>query len=124
MRDDTVRDEVLGAVTGRQSNDDVTNKASILAVQSQLEAYKAKKGAYPSQQELNSPAWRKANMPELAEDKLVPLGSKLKTFADKANKNQFGYIATSCDDKTKKCQNYALSALLTTGIPYTRTALN
>ena len=92
---------------------DTQRKTDIGAVETHLEAYYASNGVYPSYTDLNTPAWRTANLKGLKTDALV--GPKAGTLQSSvATGDNYGYVATP-DGCTTACENYSLTTLLEDG---------
>lgn len=117
--------QILGA---NQQARDTDRKNSINAVNTQIEAYFAQKGAYPSADKISNDTWRRANNFNVSDGAKAlkdPLSdaTSLQTDLPDATKRDYAYIATpdGCisptDDEGKAvsgntCSGYELIALL------------
>ena len=108
---------------------DTERKTDIKAMHGQVEAFYAQDGRYPSLANINDSAWRSTNMKGLDKEALKdPDGSDymLKPLPDK---NAYSYSAKAsdngdCNNTTKDCTTYVLTATLGDGSTFTKTALN
>jgi hypothetical protein len=106
---------------------DTERKTDINALHSQLEAYDAENGYYPTLASLNDPAWRAANMKGLDSEALKdPSGTTAKLAASPA-KGVYAYAVKplACDNGTHgNCTGYTLTATLDDGTTYAKQDLN
>lgn len=111
------------AMGGRQSNvRGAEQRADIQALHTQLEAYYAENGKYPSLTELNSASWRATNMEGLDSEALsAPGQSGASSLVLVANDSSYGYSPRDCNGG---CQAYTLAAKLTDGTLYSKESLN
>lgn len=107
---------------------DTKRKTDINALESQLEAYYAQSGTYPTLAQVNDSSWRATNMPGFDSDALKdPSGTSAQLVSSPA-KNAYSYQPVSdsggaCDGAANACQDYTLTAELEDGQPYTKTSL-
>jgi type II secretory pathway pseudopilin PulG len=113
----------------RQKERDKERQGNIKALQVAIEGYYAQNGKYPSLNELNDTAWRTKNIKALEADDLKdPQGtdSKLVT-APVAKAYSYDVKAddnTACDNKTKDCTKYTLTATYEGGTTFSKNNLN
>jgi hypothetical protein len=101
---------------GGSSADDVERETDIKALHGQVEAYYAQYGKYPTLAEINSKAFRAANMKGLDDDALKdPEGSEAELTARPA-KHVYSYQKTG--------EAYTLTATREDGSLYTKKSLN
>lgn len=104
--------------------DDSERQTDIKAIHSQLEAYFAINDHYPTLQNLNDDNWLNQNMRGLNIEALKdPDGSTTDLVASPA-KGVYAYSATPAGCKDDKCTGYTLTATLSSGEQYAKTALN
>lgn len=114
----------------KTSSDDTERQTDIKALHSQLEAYFAVNGSYPTLANVNDSQWRATNMKGLDKEALRDPKGTGYTLVDKATKNTYDYIVSSdsgkaCDNKTADiCTIYSLQATLDDGTLYTKLSLN
>lgn len=99
---------------------DTERQVDIKAIFSQLEAYYAQNGHYPSLDQINHPAWREQNMSGLDDEALKdPLGAGPELAAKPAAHvyayQPLGADGKVCDNTTSDCATYTLTATLETG---------
>jgi hypothetical protein len=116
-----------GVVQGQQqAAKDSKRKVDINALQSQLEAYYANTGTYPTLAQMNDAAFRSQNMQGLDSSALKdPDGIEEKLVANPA-KNVYAYTVTTSDGKActgTNCAKFALTATLSDGSQYTKANL-
>lgn len=102
---------------------DAERQTDIKALHAQLEAFYANNGYYPSLTNLNNTSWRATNMRGLDKEALKDPDGTASVLAAAATSKQYGYKPAECNAAGTECQAYSLSALLSTGAPYTKTSL-
>jgi general secretion pathway protein G len=101
----------------------------IKALHLQLEAYFAQNAKYPTLANMNDAAWRKTALKSMENDWLKdPKGSN-EELVDKPTKNIYAYDVksadnTPCDNTTKDCTQYVLTATLEGSGTFTRNNTN
>lgn len=110
--------------SGLSSNpEDKERQIDVTRIASELEMHYATNGSYPTLAEINSPTWRKKNMPRFDDETLKdPKGTSM-TLASLAKAGQYGYAPTPAGCGTDACQDYKLEAILSTGKPYTERSM-
>lgn len=103
---------------------DAERQSDIRALQSQLEVYYAENGFYPSLTNVNSTSWRASNMRGLDKEALKDPDGTATTLATTATAKQYGYKPTGCAAGGNECQAFSLTAILSTGTPFTKNSLN
>ena len=108
---------------------DIERQTDVKAIHSQVEAYYAQYGKYPALADLNSASWRNSNMRGLDEEALKdPQGSK-SILALSPDKKVYSYDVaapdnSACDNSTKDCTQYVLTATYENGGTFTKSNLN
>lgn len=104
---------------------DTKRQTDLRSLQSQLEAYYAQNGYYPSLKDINSESWRNSNMKSLDSAALVdPKNSSgSKELKAAAQANFYAYIVTdsaggTCEADSTTCAQYSLVATLSDGKPF------
>ncbi len=120
---------VITTFTGiQQKARDTERNTDVKAIHGQVEAYYAQNGRYPTFTDLNTAAWRTANMKGLdAEAVKDPKGGTALGAAAAANIYSYAVLAaddTACDNSTKDCTKYTLTATLEAGGTFVKTNLN
>jgi hypothetical protein len=117
--------------TGSLSNNanDAKRQTDIASLQTQLEAYFAQNGNYPSLSEINSSTWRQANMRSLDVTALQDPSGTSKTLVATPAAKVYAYQVTnssgaSCEVASTNCAKYKLTATLSNGSAYTKTNLD
>lgn len=119
-----------GSYTGVQGNaKDSKRQSDIKAMQTQIEAYFAQQGNYPSFGEFNSASWRKTSMATLDDTALQDPDSNGKALATNPAAKIYAYQVTdanggSCEADSLQCVKYTLTATLSNGKPFAVTQLN
>ena len=111
----------------QQKARDTERKTDINALHGQLEAYQAQNGKYPTLTEVNTPAFRAANMKGLDPAALQDPKGDAQTLEAASDANDYGYAATpaNCDNAAGgDCLQYTLTATLEDGTTYTKQSLN
>lgn len=113
---------VIVTFTGiQQKGRDTERKTDIVALHSQLEAYNASNGKYPTKANLDDSAWVAANLKGLDKESTRDPKNTVYTFAAAATANQYAYDVTAadgttaCDNTTTDCAKYKLIATLENG---------
>lgn len=108
---------------------DTERQTDIKALHGQLEAYYAQNGRYPTLANVNSSSWRQQNMLGLDNEALKdPDGSSYNLVAA-PQPNNYAYVVkaangTACDNVSKDCTAYTLTAVLSDGSSFTKQSLN
>lgn len=108
---------------------DTERKTDLNNIHAQLETYYVQKGKYPTLANLNDATWRATNMTGLSETALKDPEGYSTRMLNSPYKGYYGYKVTTsddltCDNATKDCTKYTLSALLSDGTKYSKTSLN
>src|SRR3989344_151464 len=124
---------VITTFTGiQQKARNTKRQTDINTLHSQVEAYYAQKGRYPTLTNINTPAFITANMKGLDPATLCDpkAGTTTCTLADNPAANTYAYHVraadgtTACDNTTTDCGNYVLTATLETSGTYVKNSLN
>ena len=121
---------VITTFTGIQQKARNTERnTDIKALHGQIEAYYAQNGRYPTLANLNDSTWRTANVKGLDGEALKDPKGSASTLAAAAAANTYSYAvtasdATACDNSTKDCAQYTLTATLEGGGTFTKSNLN
>lgn len=118
---DSSESSPAGILAGQQQYArDSKRQSDIMSIQTQLEAYFQSFGYYPSFAEMNSPAWRNANMQSMDPYALVdPKSScdptKQGCLVTTPRAGAYAYAVTdsaekSCEADATKCASYTLTA--------------
>jgi len=107
----------------QQKARDTERKTDINALYSQLEAYFAQNGFYPTLDNVNNSSWRAANMQGLDAQALKDPEGTATTLGKTATAVQYGYTASGCAS-AGECTGYTLTATLSSGTTYTKQSLN
>ena len=99
------------------------------ATQTQLEAYFAQNGNYPSYANLSSSSWRATNMKSLDSGALTDPQASGVSLSQTAGAKVYQYAplnssGTSCEADATTCATYTLTATLEGGGTYTKTNLD
>jgi hypothetical protein len=101
---------------------DSERQADLAALQTHLEAYFAMNNSYPTLANVNSTSWRSTNMHGLDGTALTdPVGTSA-TLATEPTKYVYSYQPTGCT--ASGCQSYTITAILSDGSLYRKTALD
>jgi prepilin-type N-terminal cleavage/methylation domain-containing protein len=114
---------VIVTFTGiQQKARDSQRQTDINAVNSQLEAFYAQKGYYPSLTDLQTSTWVSGNLKGLDAASLVdPKGAAGSTVEATAGADHYGYAATCTDPAVDTtCTGYTLTANLENGDPFVK----
>jgi type II secretory pathway pseudopilin PulG len=104
-------------------------QTDVQAVQTQLEAYFAQDGHYPSLPDMNDSSWRSTNMKSLDAGALQdPQGSSATLVTSPVAKS-YSYAVTnssgtSCESDDTTCAQYTLTATLEGGGTYAKSNLD
>ena len=108
--------------------DDTRLQTNLLAVDTQVEAYNATNGSYPTLAEVNSASWRATNMKGMDPTALEGIPGGPQMLAAAPGKGSIAYQPTTATgtpcSTSGKCTGFTLTAILSDGTPYTKTALN
>ncbi len=121
---------VITTFTGiQQKARDTERTTDIKALHGQVEAYYAQNGKYPTLANLNDSTWRSTNMKGLDAEALKDPKGSAQTLAGSAGANTYSYAVTAsdgsaCDNTTKDCAQYTLTATLEAGGTFTKNNLN
>lgn len=122
---------VITTFTGiQQKARDTERTTDIKALHGQIEAYFAQQQKYPTLGNMNDSAWRTQYMKGLDQDALKdPKGGSTPTLVAAPASGAYAYAVlasddTACDNTTKDCAKYTLTATLEQGGTYTKTNLN
>lgn len=122
----------------RQKSRDTNRKDAITTIQEQVESFQAQTGNYPSFSQLNSSAFRSADLKNLSESDLKdPKWSPTSSSCTKAGAPQlqptvapgfgcYGYAVSpaDCDNVAIACASYTLTANLEAGGTYVKKSLD
>ena len=109
---------------------DSERQTDINAVHSQIEAYFAQNGRYPTVANLNDDSWVGSNLPGLDVDALQDPKGADNNVATAAAANVYAYVVTpsGCDNDpgtaTVDCDTYVLTATLEGGGTHVKNSLN
>ena len=109
---------------------DSERQTDINAVHSQIEAYFAQNGRYPTNANLDADAWVTTNLPGLDVDALADPNGADNDVAAAAAANVYSYVElpAGCDNDpataTADCTSYTLTATLEGGGTHEKTSLN
>jgi prepilin-type N-terminal cleavage/methylation domain-containing protein len=121
---------VITTFTGiQQKARNTERETDIKAVYGQVEAYYAQSGKYPTLANMNDAAWRQANMKGLDSEALKDPKGTAATLAGSAGANAYSYAVTAsdgtaCDNATKDCAEYTLTATYEGSGTFSRSNLN
>ena len=122
---------VITTFTGiQQKARDTERQTDIKALYGQIEAYYAQNGKYPTLANINDATWRSSNMKGLEAAALAdPKNPSSQTLVSTPASNVYAYAVTAsdgtaCDNSTKDCAQYTLTATLESGGTFTRSNLN
>lgn len=112
---------VITTFTGIQKKArDTERQTDIKAIHGQLEAYYAEQGKYPTLANMNDATWRADNVKGLDLDALKDPRGTASTLVDSVQADAYAYEVeasddTACDNSTKDCAKYVLTATLESG---------
>ncbi len=110
------------------ANDSV-RKTDIAYLQTNLEAYFAEHGNYPSFAQMNSSSWRQANLSGYDQSGFQDPEASSPTLTQTPAAKAYAYQPTnsskgSCEKDATTCANYTLTATLSTGTTYVKVNLD
>ncbi len=108
---------------------DTERNTDIKALHGQIEAYYAQYGKYPTLANMNDSAWLATNMKGLDKEALKDPKGTSYSLASSPAQNVYSYSVkandgSACNDTTKDCTKYTLTATLSTGSTFTKENLN
>ena len=121
---------VITTFTGiQQKARNTKRETDIKAIYGQVEAYYAQNGKYPTLANINDATWRSTNMKGLEAQALQDPKASAPTLASAPAANVYSYAVTAsdgtaCDNSTKDCAQYTLTATYEGGGTFTRSNLN
>lgn len=122
---------VITTFTGiQQKARNTERETDIKALYGQVEAYYANSnGKYPTLANMNDASWRTTNMKGLDQEALKDPKGAAATLSATAGANAYSYAVTAsdgsaCDNTTKDCAQYTLTATFEGGGTFTRSNLN
>lgn len=113
--------------TSNGSTDDRDREADINALHSGLEYYYALNGYYPSFEQLNDKTWRKENMYSVETSAFSdPDNNSSTVIVAKPQAKAYAYQVTpaGCDNDSKQCTIYILTATQSDGTTFVKKSLN
>ena len=121
---------VITTFTGIQQKARNTERTTdIKALHGQVEAYYAQNGKYPTLANMNDATWRSTNMKGLDAEALKDPKGSAQTLVASPQANAYSYAVTAsdgsaCDNTTKDCAQYTLTATYEGGGTFTKSNLN
>ena len=121
---------VITTFTGIQKKArDTERTTDIKALHGQIEAYYTQNGRYPTLTDMNDTTWRGNNMKGLDVEALKDPKGSASTLVAAAAANGYAYDVqaadgTACDNSTKDCAKYVLTATLEGGGTFVKNSLN
>lgn len=121
---------VITTFTGiQQKARNTKRETDIKAIYGQVEAYYAQNGKYPTLANINDATWRSTNMKGLETQALQDPKAASPALASAPAANVYAYAVTAsdgtaCDNSTKDCAQYTLTATFEGGGTFTRSNLN
>jgi prepilin-type N-terminal cleavage/methylation domain-containing protein len=121
---------VITTFTGIQQKARNTERTTdIKALHGQVEAYYAQNGKYPTLANLNDTTWRAANMKGLDAEALKDPKGSAQTLVGAPAADGYSYAVTAsdgtaCDNTTKDCAQYTLTATYEGGGTFAKSNLN
>ncbi len=121
---------VVTTFTGiQQKARNTERQTDVKAIHGQIEAYYAQNGKYPTLANLNDATFRTANMKGLDEEALKDPKGSAASLAGTAAANTYSYAVlasddTACDNSTKDCAKYTLTATYEGGGTFSKSNLN
>jgi type II secretory pathway pseudopilin PulG len=107
---------------------DTERQTDIKALHSQIEAYYAQNGKYPTLVNLNTASFVSTNLKGLDTEALKDPVGRVGLLTSTPSKNYYSYAVTgngkACDNVTTDCDTYTLTATLEAGGTYTKNSLN
>ncbi|MBX4190615.1 hypothetical protein KW794_00855 [Candidatus Saccharibacteria bacterium] len=116
--------DIFGQV--QSSAKDTERKTDINALHGHMEAVYAFNGYYPAFSQVNDQAWRAVNMKGLDDSALQDPEGSAKSLGAKPGVHVYSYEVSpaGCNNTTKLCADYTLTATLDDGSAYAKKALN
>ena len=113
----------------KESERNTTRQNDVTALKKSLELYYTENQKYPSLTEINDTDWRTQNMPTLDPNTLRDPSSNTVTLSAQPSPHMYAYIVkatdgSNCDNATKLCASYTLTATLEGGGTYSKSSLN
>lgn len=113
----------------RHRNHNSERQQDIKTVQRAIEDFYSQKEKYPSLAEINSASWRTKNLKTLLDSDLTDPSNSTAQFADTPTAKQYSYQPTAedgaaCDNITRDCMRYVLTATQEEADPYTKNNFN
>ena len=121
---------VITTFTGIQQKARNTERTTdIKALHGQVEAYYAQNGKYPTLANMNDDTWRTTNMKGLDKEALKDPKGTTYVLADAPASDAYSYAVTAsdgsaCDNTTKDCAQYTLTATYEGGGTFSKSNLN
>ena len=121
---------VITTFTGiQQKARDTERETDIKALYGQVEAYYAQNGKYPTLANMNDTTWRGTNMKGLDNEATRDPKNTSYNLVQTPAANVYAYNVlasdgTACDNSTKDCAQYTLTATLEAGGTFAKTNLN
>ncbi len=105
---------------------DRAREADINAIHAQLEYFFGSEGYYPSLKQLNDKSWRKNNMSSASVSVFSDPDNSSTIIVAKPQMNAYSYEVTpeGCDNNTKQCTAYSLTATKSDSTTYVKKSLN
>lgn len=123
--------DFFGAFSGFNSSSaaNTERQTDIKVIHGQVEAYYAQNGYYPTLSDLNSTSWRSTNMKGIDKEALRDPSGSGYTLVAKPAANVYSYEVSAadgsaCNNTTKDCAVYTLTATYEGGGTFTKTNLN
>ena len=129
---------VTGAIAGvalmsaqdlRSRSHNSERQRDVTTMQRALENYYSQKEKYPSLDEINNADWRSKNLKNVTDDVLTDPQSKIAQLVGAPKAKAYSYQPTApdnsaCDNSTKDCMKYVLTATQEGGEAYRKTNFN
>ena len=121
---------VITTFTGiQQKARNTERQTDIKAMHGQVEAFFAQNGKYPTLANMNDGTWRTANMKGLDAEALKDPRGTAQTLVAAPAADAYAYAVlasddTACDNTTKDCAKYTLTATYEGGGTFAKTNLN
>lgn len=108
---------------------DAERKSDLAALQTQIEAFFAEQGYYPSLDDMNSAAWLSQNLPNLDKASLQDPDGSSQTLVAAPAARAYAYQpaddnGASCESDDSQCSQYKLTATLSDGTTDVKQSLN
>ena len=121
---------VITTFTGiQQKARNTERQTDIKALHGQIEAYYAQNGKYPTLDNMNDSTWRSSNMKGLDAEALKDPKGSAQTLVASPAANSYSYDVkasddSACDNSTKDCAKYTLTATYEGGGTFSKSNLN